>query len=62
LKNEVFNLASKENLSIYDAAYICSAIKNELILITDDKELREKASKYIEYIEAINSGDLLNTK
>ena len=49
-ENEVFNLASKENLSIYDAAYTCSAIKNKLILITDDKELKEKASKYIEAI------------
>lgn len=50
MKNEVFNLASKENLSIYDAAYMYLAIKINSYLITDDKELREKASKYIEAI------------
>ena len=42
MKNEVFNLASKENLSIYDAAYMYLAIKNKLILIQMIKNLEKK--------------------
>jgi len=47
LEKEVFNLASKENITIYDASYLYIAIKNNFVLITDDKELKNKALKYV---------------
>lgn len=46
-EEEVFKLASKENLSIYDASYLYAAIKHKLILVTDDSKLLSKASKYV---------------
>jgi len=47
LEEEVFNLASKENITIYDASYLYIAMRNNFILITDDKELKDKALKYV---------------
>ena len=47
LEKEVFDLASKEELTIYDAAYVCAAMRNELTLVTDDQELRRTASKLL---------------
>jgi predicted nucleic acid-binding protein len=46
----VFELAVKEGLTIYDAAYLYYAAKNKLILVTDDAKLREKAKQYVETI------------
>jgi predicted nucleic acid-binding protein len=46
-ENEVFEFAVKEELTIYDAAYLYYAIRNELILVTDDRKLREKAKQYV---------------
>ena len=48
-------MALKERLAIYDAAYLCVAMKNKSALVTDDGELRKKALKYI---EAIKSSEL----
>jgi len=50
VEREVFNLASKENLTIYDASYLYIAMKNKFTLITDDRRLGDKASKYIKVI------------
>ena len=50
LEKEIFNLAFKENLTVYDAAYIRAAIKNRLILVTDDRKLGEKAAKYVKVV------------
>ncbi len=47
LEKEVFNLASKENLTVYDASYLYVAMKNGFTLVTDDEELRGRASKYV---------------
>ena len=48
---EVFYLAIKENLSYYDAVYLYLAKKNNLILISDDKDLIKEG--------AISSDNLL---
>ncbi|AHC51999.1 DNA-binding protein [Sulfolobus acidocaldarius SUSAZ] len=46
-EEEVFDLALKEDLTIYDASYLLVAINRNLILVTDDKVLRDKASRYV---------------
>lgn len=48
LEKEIYKLAAKENLTIYDASYLYTAIKNKSILVTDDQKLRNKAKKYVE--------------
>jgi len=45
LEDEVFKIASEENITVYDASYLCLAIKNKLTLVTDDRKLREASSK-----------------
>jgi predicted nucleic acid-binding protein len=47
-EKEVFELAVKEGLTIYDAAYLHYALRNKLVLVTDDVKLREKAKQYLE--------------
>ena len=44
---EVLNLAVKEGLTYYDAAYLQAAINEKLILVTDDERLYDKGKKYI---------------
>lgn len=44
---EVYELASKEELTVYDAAYLYLALKNRLTLVSDDEKLLEKASRYV---------------
>jgi len=43
---------SKEDLTIYDSSYVYTALKKELILITDDKKLARKASHYMKVKES----------
>jgi len=50
LEKEIFNLASKEGLTIYDASYLYIALKNRFILVTDDEKLKNKASKYVKVV------------
>ena len=54
-EKEVLGLAAKEKLSAYDASYLYTAAKRGLTLVTDDEELREKASKYV---ETLTSNDI----
>jgi predicted nucleic acid-binding protein len=49
-EHEVFELAVKEKLTVYDAAYLYYAAKNKLILVTDDARLREKVKQYLETV------------
>jgi len=51
LKYEILDLSIKENLSYYDAVYLYLAMKYNLILISDDKDLIKKG--------AISSDNLL---
>jgi predicted nucleic acid-binding protein len=54
-EKQVFELAVKENLTVYDAAYLYTAIRNRLKLVSDDEELRKVASKFV---ESLRSRDL----
>jgi len=47
IEEKVFEIANKEKLTIYDAAYLAKSIKANYILVTDDEKLLKKASKYI---------------
>ncbi len=49
---EIFKLALKEQLTIYDASYLYMAIKNKMVLVTDDQKLRDKASKYVKVLDS----------
>lgn len=49
-EEEIFKLACKEEITVYDASYLYLAKVKDLILVTDDKKLREKASKYIKIL------------
>ncbi len=55
LEAEIFDLASRDGLTVYDASYVCVAAESGLVLVTDDRRLREKASKYV---RAISSREL----
>jgi predicted nucleic acid-binding protein len=46
--SEVLKIAMKENLTYYDAAYISTALKNGLALVTDDERLCKIGKKYVE--------------
>ena len=52
VEKEVFKIALKEGLTIYDASYIYLASRNDLILVTDDRKLREKASNYVKVVSS----------
>jgi len=54
IEKEVFELALKEDVTMYDAAYLYTAIKNGLILVSDDEKLREAASRHIKTIKTTN--------
>ncbi|MFZ8850324.1 MAG: type II toxin-antitoxin system VapC family toxin, partial [Thermoproteota archaeon] len=58
-EKEVFKLAVKEELTIYDASYLFLAIKNKLILVTDDEKLKNKSLKYI---KVLNSKDMMGSE
>jgi predicted nucleic acid-binding protein len=47
-EKDVFELAVNEGLTIHDAAYLHYALRNKLLLVTDDIKLREKAKQYLE--------------
>jgi len=49
-ENEVFDLACREGLTIYDASYLHASMKMQAALITDDRKLREKGSKYVKVL------------
>ncbi|MGF3522968.1 MAG: type II toxin-antitoxin system VapC family toxin [Candidatus Bathyarchaeia archaeon] len=44
----VFLISESENLSFYDASYLFTAKEKGLVLVTEDKELKAKAKKYVE--------------
>lgn len=46
-EQEVFKLAIELNLTVYDATYLLAAIKLGATLVTEDGNLREKASRYV---------------
>jgi len=52
LEGEVFNLALREDLTVYDASYLYATMKNKYMLVTDDQKLKSKALKYVEVISS----------
>ena len=52
LEREVFNLALREDLTVYDASYLYATMKNKYMLVTDDQKLKSKALKYVEVISS----------
>ena len=50
LEEEVFTLTLKENITVYDASYMYVAMRDNLIFVTDDQKLRNKASRYAKAI------------
>jgi len=43
-EKEIVELAVNSDLTVYDASYIILAMKNNLLLITEDKKLKRKAA------------------
>ena len=44
---KILELAANEKITFYDASYIVASEKTEATLVTEDKELREKAGKHV---------------
>ncbi|OWJ54852.1 type II toxin-antitoxin system VapC family toxin [Pyrodictium delaneyi] len=57
LEKGIFELAARDGLTVYDASYLYVAMKNGYILVTDDRELRNRASRYV---ETVSSSELAN--
>ncbi|MEM2756450.1 MAG: type II toxin-antitoxin system VapC family toxin [Candidatus Bathyarchaeia archaeon] len=55
-EREILAMASKLEITAYDASYVVLADKYDLMLVTEDAELREKARNII---EAISVNDIL---
>ena len=49
---KVFELAVKENITVYDATYLEAAIELGIPLVTDDEKLKNVAAKYVETFES----------
>lgn len=49
-EHEILAVANKLKITAYDASYVVLADKNNLVLVTEDAELREKAKNIIEVI------------
>jgi hypothetical protein len=46
--NNLFHIPSLKGLTICNAAHLYYALRNKLVLVTDDRRLMEKAKQYIE--------------
>ncbi|MEM0458007.1 MAG: type II toxin-antitoxin system VapC family toxin [Sulfolobales archaeon] len=46
-EKEVMDIAVKEGVTIYDASYIYTAMRDKLTLATDDRKLMDIARKYV---------------
>jgi predicted nucleic acid-binding protein len=44
---EVYELALKEELTVYDSSYLYIARRDKLTLVSDDNKLLSKASRYV---------------
>lgn len=49
---DVLRLAFSEGLTVYDAAYLYTAARRGLTLVTDDQVLAEKAAKYVRVLSS----------
>lgn len=58
-EREILSLASREGITVYDASYLYTALKNNLTLVTDDRKLKEKASRRV---KVLTSSQLATTR
>ncbi|MGD6807732.1 MAG: type II toxin-antitoxin system VapC family toxin [Candidatus Bathyarchaeia archaeon] len=49
---QILDISENEKLTFYDASYLFAAKENGLILVTDDKQLNNKAQKHIQTTNA----------
>ncbi len=49
---EAYELACREGMSVYDAAYVEVARERKLVLVTDDEKLARVASKYVKVLSS----------
>jgi predicted nucleic acid-binding protein len=49
-EEEVLKMATALGITVYDASYLYLAVRKGFILVTDDKKLKEKASKYVKVL------------
>jgi len=47
-EEEVLSIALSTGLTAYDASYIVAAIKRRLTLVTEDRQLKRAAARYVE--------------
>ncbi len=47
LEEEILKIAIEAKLTVYDASYIALSRKHNLVLVTEDRELRKKASNIV---------------
>jgi len=47
IEMELYELASRERLTVYDASYLYIARRDKLTLVSDDDKLLSKASRYV---------------
>ncbi len=52
LEKHVYDLSTKEGLTIYDASYLAVAERSGLVLVTDDLQLAKSARKYVKTIKS----------
>ncbi len=53
---EVLLFATKHKLTYYDASYAYASIKNKLVLVTEDNELRKNSSGFTKVVSAKDIG------
>jgi predicted nucleic acid-binding protein len=51
-KQEVFKSVVRGHLAIYGATYLYLAMRNKLVLVTDDQKLLRIASKYVRVMKS----------
>ncbi|NPA99931.1 MAG: type II toxin-antitoxin system VapC family toxin [Crenarchaeota archaeon] len=51
-ERQILDIACKEKITIYDAAYLVLAISKNAILITDDGELARVAERYVRVLSS----------
>ncbi len=52
IENSVKELSLEKNLTFYDAAYLAVAEKNDLVLVTDDKQLAETSQNTVKVLKS----------
>ena len=54
LEKDIVNIALETGLTTYDASYIATALNNDLVLVTEDRELSRKAMRYVKTLTINN--------